>query len=161
VVAALYLSIWIALALFAAGEAARRGPSTPAWAWWTSAAGLLLAAAHVVLAFEVRHEWSHDSAYRETARQTSAVYGLDWGGGLYVNFAFLTVWAIDLWRWRAAERQRRRPSRLGVWLARAFYFIVIVNGAVIFASGMRRALGVILVAWLVLAWRPQAGRCRT
>jgi len=158
VVGALYLSIWVALAFFAAGETGRRvwnDAAAPAWAWWISATGLVLAAVHVALAFEVRHDWSHASAFGETARQTSAVYGLDWGGGLYLNFAFLAVWAIDLWRWRA-ERHATRPARTGHWFARAFFFVVILNGAVIFASGMRRALGVLLVTWLILAWRPGA-----
>jgi len=157
VVGALYLSIWIALALFAVGETGRRGwrgSAAPAWAFWISATGLLLAGVHVALAFEVRHDWSHASALRETARQTSAVYAFDWGGGLYVNYAFLGVWALDLWTWRLSGRRPRHGVGAGIWIARAFYLVVILNAAVIFAGGMRRALGVLLVTWLVLAWRP-------
>ena len=158
----LYLTIWAALVLFAAGEAGRRAGRAGvavAWAWRASLIGLCLAAAHVVLAFDVRHDWRHTSAVRETARQTAVVYGLDWGGGVYVNDAFLGVWALDLWRWRAAARRGAPRSRVSIWLARAFYFIVILNGAVIFASGWRRGLGLVLVAWLVAwlvaAWRPR------
>ncbi len=154
---ALYLTIWIALALFAAGEVGRSGRrAVPApWAWRTSLAGLLLASAHFLLAFDVRHDWSHASAVRDTARQTAAVYGLDWGGGVYVNYAFLGVWALDLWRWRGAARRGATMSRWGTWLARAFYFIVILNAAVIFAGGWRRWVGVALVTWLVAAWWPR------
>lgn len=151
--AALYVTIWVALALFAAGEVGRSGRrAVPApWAWWVSLAGLMLAAAHFVLAFDVRHGWSHASAVRDTARQTAAVYGLDWGGGLYVNYAFLGVWALDLWRWKLSARGTPR-SQFPTWLARAFYVVVILNAAVIFATGWRRGLGAMLVAALVVAW---------
>jgi hypothetical protein len=152
---ALYVSIWSALFLFAAGETGRgwRVARPRAWAWRASATGLLLAIVHVVLAYEVRHAWSHQSALLETARQTTTVYGLDWAGGLYVNYAFLTVWAIDLWMWRAADRRGPEVSRVVLWMARGFYLVVIVNAAVVFAAGMRRALGVLVVVWLVIAWR--------
>jgi hypothetical protein len=154
---ALYLTIWIALALFAAGESGRSGRrAVPApWAWWASLAGVLAAAAHFALAFDGRHDWSHASAVEETARQAAAVYGLDWGGGVYANYAFLGVWALDLWRWRVAARRGVSRSGWGTWLARAFYFIVILNGAVIFAGGWRRWVGVALVTWLAAAWWPQ------
>jgi len=87
------------------------------------------------------------------------VYGLDWGGGVYVNYAFLGVWALDLWRWRAEAHRGATRSRWGTWLARAFYFfIVILNGAVIFAAGWRRWLGVVLIVWLAAAWWPRRSR---
>ena len=157
VTAALYLTIWVALALFAAGEAGRSGRRAgPApWARSASLIGLLLASAHFLLAFHVRHDWSHASAVRETARQTADVYGLDWGGGVYVNYAFLGVWALDLWRWRATARPGTPRSRFPTWLVRAFYFLVILNGAVIFPGGWRRWAGVALVTWLAAAWWPQ------
>ena len=154
----LYLTIWVALALFAVGEwgrRARRPETATGGAWRASLAGLLLAGAHVLLAFDVRHDWSHASAVQETTRQTAAVYGFDWGGGVYVNYAFLGVWVVDLWRWRVAARRGLFRPRWGTWLARAFYFIVILNGAVIFAAGWRRGLGAALVAALVAAWWPR------
>jgi hypothetical protein len=92
---------------------------------------------------------------RETARQTAAVYGLDWGGGVFVNYAFLGVWAIDLWRWRAAMRRGATRSSGAMWLARAFYVVVILNGAVIFAAGARRLLGAVIVVSLLMIWRPR------
>jgi hypothetical protein len=154
VTAALYLTIWIGLALFAAGETGRRprGATGMGWPWWTSFAGLLFTATHFVLAFETRHDWSHASAVRETARQTAAVYGLDWGGGVFVNYAFVGVWGWDLWRWRVAARRGTPRSSRAVWLARAFYFVVILNGAVIFAAGTRRLLGAVIVGSLLWAW---------
>lgn len=157
VTAALYLTIWVALALFAAGEAGRSGRrAVPApWARSASLIGLLLASAHFLLAFDVRHDWSHASAVQETARQTADVYGLDWGGGVYVNYAFLGVWALDLCRWRAGARPGTARSRFPTWLVRAFYVVVILNAAVIFAAGWRRGLGAALVVAIVAAWWPR------
>ena len=36
----------------------------------------------------------------ETARQTAAVYGVAWGGGVYVNYLFVGVWLAELLWWR-------------------------------------------------------------
>jgi len=50
---------------------------------WTTVCVLFLA--HVAAAFQFFHAWGHAHAYRETARQTRELFGLDWGGGLYFN----------------------------------------------------------------------------
>src|SRR5207302_6465297 len=55
---------------------------------------------HVACAFQFYHHWSHAAAYADTARQTKDYFGLDWGGGLYLNYVFLVVWvgqAIRSW----------------------------------------------------------------
>jgi hypothetical protein len=156
---ALYSTIWAALLLFCAGETGRararaRGSSLP-WAWWTYAAGALLCAIHIAISMGVAHGWSHDAAIAATARQTMAVYGLDWGGGVYVNYAFVAVWLADAWRWRRQPLREARPDAL-TWATRVFFLIVILNAAVIFASGPRRLAGAVLVAWLLWLWRPSA-----
>ena len=151
---ALFLTIWLSLVCFAAGEVgrARLGVVRAArdWPWWTWAAGILLAAAHFALAFEVRHDWSQAAAMRATADQTAAVYGLRWGGGLFVNYLFLLVWVADAWRWRAAPARVAARRAALAWTLRAFYFVVIVNGAIVFAAGWRRVVG--LALGLALAW---------
>ena len=156
--AAVYLTIWVALALFAAGETGRRGANgrvPPAWAWRASAIGLMLGVLHTLLAYEVVHGWSQASAGDVVARRTFAIYGVSSGGGVYLNYAFLAVWAVDLWTWRpSAGRLPSKPGAL-TWIARAFYFIQILNASVIFVEGMRRVLGALLVTWLILAWRPR------
>ena len=69
-------------------------------AFWT--VGSALATAHSAAAFAVFHDWSHDRALIATALQTAAVTGLDWGGGLFFNYAFLLVWGADvMWWWIA------------------------------------------------------------
>ena len=155
---ALYATVWIALALFAAGDVGRRrlGPvrSAHAWPWRAWVIGILLMAAHVVLAFEVRHDWSQAAAVQATAGQTAAVYGLEWGGGFFVNYVFLAVWIGDAWRWRTAPARVAARGRAARWLLHAFYLIVIVNGAVIFAAGWRRLLGALIVAGLLWPGAP-------
>jgi len=154
---ALYWTIWIALVLFAAGEAGKRtlaGGRAASWAWPASAIGAAIAVAHVVIAMGARHGWSHDAAVAATARQTSAVYGLDWGGGVFVNYAFVVLWIVELWKWRRApERSVSLPDAL-TWLARAFFFVVIVNAGIVFAGGLRRIAGAVIVLSLVASWRP-------
>lgn len=152
---ALYATVWTAMALFAAGELGRsradpaRRP--PAWAWWAFAAGLTLAVSHTLLAFAVVHGWSHTDAVRATAVQTAALYGVTFGGGVYINYAFLGVWLADAWWWRASPDVHARP-RAVVLTLRAFYLLIIVNAAVVFAVGWRRAAGLAIVAAMFAAW---------
>ncbi len=94
------LTIWIALAGYFTGVVAlklsrdrRKWEQAARLAWTIGCLSLLV---HVACAFHFYHGWSHDAAYRETARQTSEVTGLDWGGGLYINYAFVTGWVIDV-----------------------------------------------------------------
>jgi hypothetical protein len=152
---ALYLTIWLALLLFAAGESGRsftpRGASPPRWAWWAFAAGLVLAVVHTLLAFSSVHGWSHASAVHSTAVQTQSIYGITFGGGVYVNYLFLAVWMADAWWWRASQPSYARPAP-AVWALRAFYMVIIFNAAVVFASGIRRVAGLLLVSWLARVW---------
>ena len=153
--AALYGTIWLAMLLFAAGESARsftqRGVAPPSWAWWTFTLGLVFALIHTLLAFAIVHGWSHEDAVRATASQTAAVYGFPFGAGVYVNYLFLLTWLADAWWWRAAPRRYVRPLSV-VWTLRAFYFVIIFNAAVVFAAGLRRVFGLLLVSWMIRAW---------
>lgn len=158
---ALYSTIWIALVLFCAGEAGRRNlrdarvPASATWAWWAFSCGALLCAVHIAIAMSARYAWSHQAAIDATARQTMAVYGLDWGGGVYLNYAFVIVWIVDAWQWRRdPSRDTRRPGALR-WTMRALFLIMILNAGVIFAGGARRVAGVLVVLWLLWAWRPR------
>jgi len=152
--AALYLTIWVALALFTAAES-RRSLSLPGtrpacWAWWSFISGLTLAIVHTVIAFGAVHHWTHADAEAATALQTEAVFGVAAGWGVYVNYVFLGVWLADAWWWRAAPHHVRSPAV--TWSLRAFYAIIIFNAAVVFAAGLRRIIGVLLVSWLARVW---------
>ncbi len=149
---ALYATIWIALAGFVAADAAKHRRPVPDWAWPISLAGAILCAAHIVIAFGHHHHWNHDAAIAETARQTAAVYGLAWGGGVYVNYAFLAAWLVDLWWWRAHRSEYfARPAAV-VWGMRAFFFTIIFNAAVVFASAPRRVAGLAVSIALLVIW---------
>src|SRR5437588_6620968 len=92
-------SVRIAFLLYVLALAAwlTRRPVAARYAW---IAGFCFYVVHVAAAFSAFYHWSHVAAYRETARQTSDLFGIHWGGGLYFNYLFTAVWAGDVvWLW--------------------------------------------------------------
>ena len=147
-------SIWLSLVAWAAAEwlrlSSRRRGAAAARLLWTG--GLLLAALHVVSAFQLRHGWSQASAFQETARQTQELLGFRFGGGLYVNHAFLAVWLADAaWWWLRPASFSARPRALDTSI-RLFLLFIFVNGAIVFADGPIRLLGGVAVLALGAAW---------
>ena len=124
---------------------------------WT--VGCLLYLAHVITAFHFFHEWSHDSAYRATARDTAALFGLDWGGGLYFNYAFTCIWMADVaWSWTEPASYETRP-RWANAIVYGFFVFMAFNGAVVFATGIMRwtsttAFAVLLFLYCYRCWKP-------
>ena len=147
------MTIVLATALWAAAEVARMvrpHAVEPGRQLWTAA--VALAWLHAALAFGAVYGWSHRTAVLATARQTAAVTGLDWGGGLYVNYLFLIAWALDaLWWWLAPTTQLARSFRFEQ-LRLAFFVFMFVNGAIVFAAGLARATGIVAVAAVCAAW---------
>jgi len=82
------LTVWLALCAYAWGAALLlvakgRAPVLAGARWaWTAGCGFFVV--HVVCAFAFFHVWSHDAAYRETARQTEGMTGLARGCALVV-----------------------------------------------------------------------------
>ena len=86
---------------------------------------------HVIFAFWFYHAWSHSHAYHHTAQQTARVTGIDWGGGLFFNYAFIAAWLADVivsWRAESFWRQSVGYQRAIHWL---FAFMVF-NATVVF-----------------------------
>src|SRR5262245_58915576 len=114
------LTIWcarLAFFLYAGALAAwiTRRPRA-ASACWT--AGLLVFLVHVAAAFHFYHHWSHAAAYQDTVRQTSELLGIEAGSGLYWNYVFTAVWAIDaVWMWAGARSYERRAR----WVTAAIH----------------------------------------
>ena len=140
------------------------GEARQSRSWWT--AGAVLTVIHSIAAFGVFYGWSHETARRLTAQQTATLTGVDFAGGIYVNYLFLLVWLGDAaWWWGSPHTYAMRPGALSLAI-RGFIFFVIVNGAVIFADGLARLVGIastslVLAAWFLKLWsRPRGVRMR-
>jgi hypothetical protein len=117
---------------------------------WT--AGLLLSAVHIAAAFAFHHNWSHENAWEDTARQTAELFGFYWGGGLYFNYLFAVVWTIDVgWLWLDRDSYLSRPRFVAVAI-HSFLAFMFFNGTVVFGSGWTRWSGIAATIGLVLLW---------
>ena len=149
-------TVWIALPCYTVVEAVRlSGPMTRQmrsalrWFWTLGCAAYI---GHVIAAFRFYHGWSHAAAYAETAHQTNALTGLNWGGGLYFNYAFSAVWMADaLWWWIGPTSYGARRHGL-TSMVRAFFFFMVLNSTIVFGRGAARALGATILLLLVVAW---------
>jgi hypothetical protein len=115
---------------------------------WTG--GLLLFLLHVGCAFHFFHHWSHQAAYEATARQTAEVVGLDWGGGLFANYIFALVWAVDAaWWWLRPIHYLSRPASVE-WTVQGFMIFIAFNSTVVFGRGAIQRLGGTATLFLAL-----------
>jgi hypothetical protein len=135
-------TVRVALMLYVASLATRGYAPRASRLVWTVGCGIYLL--HVGCAFGYYHHWSHDDAYTFTAHQTAVVVGLDWGGGLYINYAFTLVWIADAcWWWT----DRPKPRWI-VWAVQLFMAFIAFNATVVFALGFSRWFGVAACIWL-------------
>ena len=136
-------TVWLALSLYVAAEmaAACKRDATGGFARWLSTIGGAAFLLHVVCAFHFYHQWSHAVAYADTARQTAEFAGWNWGGGLYVNYAFLLFWLADVaWWWLSPGSYAARPRTLHL-LVHAFVLFIVFNATVVFGEGWVRVYG--------------------
>ena len=112
--------------------------------WWTI--GLASYLFHILAAFESHYHWSHEIALSETAHQTAEVTGWKSGVGLYFNFAFFAILAVDL---IVLYLRGRRPFPKSV---EGLVFFMILNGAVVFGDGAVRIYGAALFVGIVVVW---------
>lgn len=140
-----FATIAAAIAAWAASELTHGG--TRRFFWSVGAVLLLI---HSIAAYGAFYRWSQRIALSETARQTRAFTGVDSGSGLYLNYAFVAIWlAHAAWSWRRAEAAHRSPVTTFV---RGFAAFMFLNGAVIFADGWMRLLGMVACATVAAAW---------
>ena len=152
-------TMMLATAAWAAAEAlTRRWPASDRIARSLFTIGLALTLVHVALAFHIVYGWNHEAAVAATAQQAADRFGWGWRGSIYFNYVFLGIWIADVgWWWIAPRSHAARPagfeaSRLGIFV---FMF---VNGAVVFASGVGRLVGIVSVGVVLaatLARRPR------
>lgn len=106
--------------------------------------GLALLIEHVLIAFHLAHGWSHEAAYEHT----EIVSG--YGFGIWVNYAFVSLWTIDvLWQWLHAASYLRRPRWLPIGV-QAFFAFIMLNATVVYGDGVVRWLAALL--FLLLAF---------
>ena len=149
-------SMWLALGGFVAAHWGFRRAGSAAHSSWPLAAywiGAALAFVHALGAFHWHYDWSHTQAVVATAEQTADIFGLNWGGGVWVNYAFLVVWLADAGRRMASHRPEVAEST-GTWVLRCFYLIIIANGAITFVEWPMNLVGAGMVAVLVWCWWP-------
>jgi len=142
----------LATAAWAAGEVLmRRSPTADRVARWIWTAGIALAAAHVVLAFALIYARNHEAAVAATMRQTIDRFGWGWRGAIYVNYVFLSMWFADVcWWWLAPASHASRPLRVET-LRLVLFTFMFMNGAIVFASGTGRLVGIASLAAVLLA----------
>lgn len=124
-----------------------------AWIWLTGG-GLLLA--HTLCAFQFKHAWSHSLALADTARQTQALTGLQWGGGLWLNYLAATAWIADAGWWLRHTRSGGSRPRRAHGLVAGFLGFLWLNGLIVFGSVPAQLLG--LAGFLSLVWAWIRGR---
>ena len=143
----------VATMAWGAGEALMgRSEESDRWARAIWTIGITLACVHVGLAFELVYGWNHEAAVAATVQQAADRFGWGWRGGIYVNYAFLALWLGDVcWWWLAPSSRAARPA--GIETARiALFAFMFFNGAVIFASGIGRIVGVASVSLAILGF---------
>jgi hypothetical protein len=142
----------LATVLWAAGEALMRRSAASdrlARAMWTI--GIALALVHVTLAFHLIYAWDHKAAVTATVQQAADRFGWGWRGSIYYNYVFLALWLADVcWWWLARRSHASRSSTLEIARLAIFAFMF-VNGAVIFASGLGRLVGIVSVTVVLFA----------
>jgi hypothetical protein len=117
---------------------------------WSWTIGCLLLWLHVALAMHVVYHWDHAQLLRETARQTADLTGINWPGGVYLNYAFMLLWAADAAYWQIAGDQRYR--RRAPWLStiiQVFLAFIAINAVIVFAKGPVRWTGVAACAIVI------------
>lgn len=97
---------------------------------WTVGCGVYLA--HVAAAFHYFHDRSHAAAWRSTSRQTAELFGIDWGGGLYVNYLFTAVWIGDALAWWLLGLSYPQRWRRVSWAVQGFFAVIVFNATVVF-----------------------------
>lgn len=150
-------TVWISIVAYTIGcvvfATARRQPDSDRWARLAWTTGCIALVAHFICAFQFYHAWSHDAAYTETARQTAEVFAINWGGGLFINYAIAILWMTDVaWWWFAGLSSYRRRPWLLTLLWHGLLIFIIFNATVVFKDGATRWIGLLVCLTLCLSW---------
>jgi hypothetical protein len=119
--------------------------------WTVGAAAMVI---HAAAAFALLYESSQDVALAAVARQTAGITGINSGAGLYVNYAFVAIWIADAAWWWTVPPARAAVVGVWAWARFTFFLFMLVNGAVVFADGWMRGLGLcaVIAVLATLLW---------
>jgi len=121
------------------------------WARWAWTLGCAVYLAHVVFAFRFLHHWSHAAAVEHAARRTFEVVGFEFGGGIYVNYAFTLLWVADVALWWRRSQTKTAASAPYYWLVQAIFAFMMFNATVVFGPAFWKwVAGLALVAIVAL-----------
>jgi hypothetical protein len=156
----MHWTIRAAMLLYAGSIVGQLGGRRVAARWsWTIGCALLWV--HVGLAMHVVYHWDHGLMVRETARQTAELTGIDWGGGVYINYAFMLLWAGDAaWWWFAGDERYRCRAVWVSMIVHAFLAFIAINAVIVFANGAVRWTGV-ATCTIVIALAARRGAAAT
>ena len=124
--------------------------NTIARSLWTIA--FVLFVVHVLASFHFAHQWSHDSAYQAIAKQTLELLGFEVGMGVYFNYLFLAVWALDVINAWTPIAEGRRAVQWLLCIGLIYMIFIAFNGIVVFKSGWLRFVGLVASALLLAAF---------
>jgi hypothetical protein len=112
--------------------------------------GAAFATFHTLTALHAFHAGSLNEAIESTARRTEELFGVRVGWGVYVNYLFVALWWIDAF-WRLRFRASNyRPIEIAIDL---FLIAISFFGAVVFATGPIRYLGISAIMFWIWAYR--------
>lgn len=103
------------------------------YVWWT---GCLFYLAHMILSFHAFHDWSHDLAVEFTADETARLFGIRRGEGVWVNYFFAVVWAVDCVRILRSRRHQVPTSRSIDTAISLFFAVMMFSATVIFGPSV-------------------------
>lgn len=127
-------------------------------ALWSAGAVVFLL--HVLAAFAWFHGWSHNHAFQNTAAQTKALLGWEFGYGIYFSYLFAVLWIADaVFGWltiSAVGQDNPRALQSGRIMVHAYLLFIAINGAIVFHDGLIRWAGLAalatIVAWATICW---------
>lgn len=111
--------------------------------------GSLLSLLHALATMGFHHQFQHDLALEDTARQTELAIGIPVGIGIYFNYLFVAVWLVDAMWLNGFQKSYLERSRFISFVVNGFLAFIAINGAIVFESGPVRWIG--LAAFLILA----------
>ena len=128
----------------------RAGQRLERWCWTLGLAAIL---AHFLAAYAQLGR-SHEAVLAHTARETERVTGWRFAGGVWGNYLFALFWGLEtIGQW--GRRGWATGWSLWNYCLHGYLLLVVVNGAIVFATGPVRvvALFVCLVLGGLLFWR--------